>query len=174
MTIRSIFKAGESDREKELMRKIDKIGAEVNAKNNVLCRPSSEINHLAVEYDKEKKVLNGLTKGIEVRQIYRDELVKELEVVFNSFGYSPQHRHPHYSVINVVKGRINDPVRKLDYEEGDWYLISKGEEHATQSVDGAIMHVYNTDSKLVADTILIYQGYDPNHPLLDRLKINES
>ena len=28
MTIRSIFKAGESDREKELMRKIDKIGAE--------------------------------------------------------------------------------------------------------------------------------------------------
>ena len=173
MIFRSIFKTTISEREKELMRQIDKLGAEVNAKNNVLCRPSSEINHLAVEYAKEKKVLNGLTRGIEVRQIYKDEFVKALEVIFNPFGFSPQHTHPHYSVIHVIKGNINDPVRKLDYEEGDWYLIKPNDEHATQSIDGATLHVYNTISKNIAETIFINQSYNPFRPLLNRLKLKE-
>ena len=175
MTLRTILQVNtESEREKQLIGMIDRIGEKTNAKVNKINRIPHEINHMGQHFPEVHKVLNGETKGIIVRKLLQDDYVQLLEVSFGKFGFCPAHTHPHYSVVHVVSGKINDAVRHINFIEGDWFKIDLNEVHSTQSIDGAILHVYNTDSKLVADTILIYQGYDPNHPLLDRLKINES
>lgn len=174
MTLKALFKSTESPKERELMRKIDKIAVITNAKAHDLCRDPHEIDHISTPYPKTPRLENGQTKGIHVRELARDHFVTTLEVVFAPFGYSPSHFHNHYTVAFVKQGKINDPLRNLNFEEGDWYRLGIGEIHASQSIDGAVLVVYNTSIKSVADGIFIYHGYDPNQPPFDQLKMTES
>lgn len=173
MTLRAILLGRESAKEIELNRKIDEIGAKTNAKVHSIDRIPHCINHIDHPYPYCPVPLNGETKGIVIRQLTSDNFVQILEVKFGKFAYSPSHTHPHYCVAHVLHGRINDAVRGLDFEEGEWYLVEPGTVHSSQSIDGATMVVYNTNIKSLAEGIKIYQGYDPDQPPFDQLKMTE-
>lgn len=157
----------ESPRVLELTRKIDEIGAQANAQLKNIDRKPDTIDHLSVDYPKAPRPMNGVTEGIKVRLLGRDQFCQVLQVEFGMQAFAPAHKHPHYSVCFVACGEIIDTVRdNKRFDKGDWFLVSPMETHSSQSMSGATVKVFNTTNKMVADSIMNNKGYDPKkiHP----------
>lgn len=170
MSIMSIIRGKSSEKEIELSRKIDKIGAEANAKNNDILQEVGSIDHLAGTYSKAPFQVNGATKGLEVRLVEQDQYCQILELKIQPFGFSPAHTHPHYCVCYVEKGEVIDVLRDTRFDKGEWYFIAPHQQHTVQSLSGAVLKIFNTFNKQVAESIFANKGYDVRKISTDKLK----
>jgi quercetin dioxygenase-like cupin family protein len=144
-----------SDREAQMLRAIDDYGAQVNATLHKIDREPQLIDHSAKDYESQfPEKLNGITAGLQIRQVFKDLNCKILEVKFAPMGFAPSHTHPHYCVHQVLAGEIYDSVRGKRYDKKDWFIISPNEVHSSQSISGAIVRMWCTDSIQLAREIM--------------------
>lgn len=170
MSIFSAIRGKDSERIKELSRGLDSIGAEANAALNNINRDPEFIDHVLIDYPSTPHMMNGITQGIVVRTMKKDKHCQVLDVRFGKMAFFPNHKHPHYCVCVVHEGEVIDTVRGRRFDKGDWYLTKPHEEHSAQSIGGAVITVFNTYEKDVAESIITNRGYDLTKIAIDRLK----
>lgn len=169
----TIFSSKETPKNASMIHQMDCIGADLNCKINNIDREPTVINHHEKEYSKLPFVMNGETKGIVLRLVKRDQYCQILEMKYGRTAFNPAHIHPHYSVVHILSGEIIDSVRGKRFDKGDWYMIDLNEVHSAQSMSGAVVTVFNTGMKRVAESILQNKGYDITRIGFDHLKIQE-
>jgi quercetin dioxygenase-like cupin family protein len=150
-----------SDREREMIRGIEDYGAQMNAALHHIDRDPSDIDHFGKDYPVSyEQKLNGTTNGILIRQTQKDRFCQALEVKYSPMGFAPAHTHPHYCVHHVISGEIYDSVRGRRFDKGDWYITSPGQVHSAQSISGAVVEMFCTESKAVAEQIAVIGRYE--------------